>query len=101
MHYSIAYSYVPLLLINHGFAEWILMSGSFYAFTFARSLPNVTNSTTVCSCTYLNGELNWRCRRRPARGCGGASWVAVLPVVVGAVVAGAVVALVGRIRRWL
>ena len=30
MHYSIAYAYVPPLLINQGFAEWILMSGFFY-----------------------------------------------------------------------
>ena len=55
MHYSIAYSYVPLLLINHGFAEWILMSVFFYSFTFARSIPTV--SSTIYSCTYLNGAL--------------------------------------------
>ena len=61
MHHTIALPHVPLLLINSGFADRLLMSGfCFYLFTFARSLPNV--ASTIYSFPYLTGELDWKGR---------------------------------------
>ena len=95
MHYSIAYSYVPLLLINHGFAEWILMS------VFSTRSPLLVPFLTLLVRYILAPTLtlSWTGDVEDDRGGGGGGWVAVLPVVVGAVVAGAVVAIVGRNRR--
>ena len=56
MHYSVAYSYVTmLLLINHDFSERILISG-FYSSAVARSLPNVDSTIYILAPTL---PVNW------------------------------------------
>ena len=88
MHYSIAYPHVPLLLINCGFAEWILMSG------FSTCSPLLVPFLTLLVRNILAPTLtvSWQGIEEGDFLGGGGGWVAVLagrrPVAVMSAVCG-------------
>ena len=82
---------MPICTEDYNNKEWFcrvfIMSGFFYSFTFAHSLPNI--ASTIYSCSYPNGELDG------AVAVGG--WIGGGLVVVGGAVVLAIAA--GQRRR--